>query len=53
MLDGRSLLVAAVPVGPVRLLDNVVLEPAPVGGSASPLSPSHQALAAHGSTSQG
>jgi pantoate--beta-alanine ligase len=27
VLDARSLLVTAVPVGPVRLLDNVVLEP--------------------------
>lgn len=50
-LDGRSLLVAAVPVGPVRLLDNVVLEPTPApraGGS--PSSMSHQTLAVNGPT---
>lgn len=40
VLDGRSLLAIAVPVGPVRLIDNLVLEPA----SASVPSRSHQTL---------
>jgi len=43
-LDGRSLLVAAVPVGPVRLLDNVVLEPTAAPSS----SPSHQTVVTEG-----
>jgi pantoate--beta-alanine ligase len=47
-IDGPSLLVAAVPVGPVRLLDNIVLEPAPLGDAASSQSPSHQTLASEG-----
>lgn len=40
VLDGRSLLAIAVPVGPVRLIDNLVLEPA----NASVPSRSHQTL---------
>lgn len=44
-LDGRSLLAIAVPVGPVRLLDNLVLEPAAaVGGPAPSTSRPHQTL---------
>ncbi len=45
-LDGRSLLAVAVPVGPVRLLDNLVLEP-----SVAP-SAAHQTLA-HGPIEEG
>ncbi len=46
VLDGRSLLLVAVPVGPVRLLDNLVLEPTAPGVAPSP----DQTLAAHGPT---
>lgn len=41
VLDGRSLLAVAVPVGPVRLIDNLVLEPVTVS---APPSRTHQTL---------
>lgn len=41
VLDGRSLLTIAVPVGPVRLIDNLVLEPVTVS---APPSRTHQTL---------
>lgn len=48
-LDGRSLLAIAVPVGPVRLLDNLVLEPtAAVGGPALSSSRPHQTVVTEG-----
>jgi pantoate--beta-alanine ligase len=43
VLDGRSLLAVAAPVGPVRLLDNLVLEP-----TAPASSRPHQILVANG-----
>lgn len=46
VLDGRSLLAIAVPVGPVRLIDNLVLEPT----AASAPSRLHQTLVPHGPT---
>lgn len=44
VLDGRSLLAIAVPVGPVRLIDNLVLEPTPASAPSRP----HQTLVANG-----
>lgn len=50
VLDARSLLVTAVPVGPVRLLDNLVLDPVPATAEPSDPTPvpSHQTLVASG-----
>lgn len=48
VLDGRSLLAIAVPVGPVRLIDNLVLEPTAAGGAGRRSSVSHQTLAVEG-----
>jgi pantoate--beta-alanine ligase len=48
VLDDRSLLVAAVPVGPVRLLDNLVLEPSPARVDDSPASVPHRPVVLDG-----
>ena len=48
VLDGPSLLAIAVPVGPVRLIDNLVLEPTAAGGAGHRSSVSHQTLAVEG-----
>lgn len=48
VLDGRSLLAIAVPVGPVRLIDNLVLEPTAATGGQAPASRPHQTLVANG-----
>src|SRR4051812_35223015 len=43
-VDGRALVALAAPVGPVRLIDNVLLEPVPDPGGIDRLSPAATAL---------